>query len=61
MASKFYPYSKTLLLFLFSIAFSFSSVAQNPIVAENILQGNPISEWGVPDSETIVLTASAPK
>ena len=35
---------------LFSLLFFvFTSRAQNPIVTENALTGNPISEWGVPN------------
>ena len=48
MAIKFYPYGKSLLILLFSFLSNFT-FAQNPVVAENILPGNPISEWGVPD------------
>ena len=36
----------TLLTCLFSVLVS---IGQNPIVQENNLPGNPISEWGVPD------------
>src|SRR5688572_30043659 len=49
MAKKFYPWSSSLLLFLFSFFFSVLTSAQNPIVSENALPGNPIAEWGVPD------------
>ena len=40
---------KRLLLLLFALALVLKSFAQNPIVTENALPGNPISEWGVPD------------
>jgi hypothetical protein len=36
-------------LVLFLLLFSFTSSSQNPIVTENALPGNPISEWGVPN------------
>jgi hypothetical protein len=47
--NSFCSYRKLLTLavsFFVSTAVSF---AQNPIVTENSLPGNPISEWGVPD------------
>ena len=33
----------------FVLILSFNALSQNPIVTENALPGNPISEWGVPD------------
>src|SRR6185436_2130758 len=33
----------------FVLLLSFTALSQNPIVTENALPGNPISEWGVPD------------
>src|SRR5436190_2613726 len=39
---QLYSVLVTLLLF-------FSSVAQNSIVTENALAGNPVAEWGVPN------------
>jgi hypothetical protein len=40
---------KQLLVVVSALIFSIFSFAQNPIVIENALPGNPISEWGVPD------------
>ena len=37
-------YSALISLFLF-----ISTFAQNPIIVENALPGNPITEWGVPN------------
>ena len=51
MADKsiFNRYSKRWFPVLFALAFVIDSFAQNPIVTENALPGNPISEWGVPN------------
>ena len=40
---------KQLYSVLFSLFVFFSSFAQNSVVIENALSGNPISEWGVPN------------
>ena len=42
-------YQKVIISFIFALILSTFSFAQNPIVTENALPGNPISEWGVPD------------
>ena len=47
--SFFHCFRQRLLPVLFAIAFDLDSFAQNPIVTENALPGNPISEWGVPN------------
>ncbi len=44
---KFHKW-RTLNLFYFLLLLSGIAQAQNPIVTENALAGNPISEWGVP-------------
>ena len=45
----FRTHRKLLFTCLYLIATSFFSFAQNPIVTENALPGNPESEWTVPD------------
>ena len=47
--SFFHRFGQGLLPVLFTSAFVLNSFAQNPIVTENALPGNPISEWGVPN------------
>ena len=47
--SFFHRFGQRLLPVLFAVAFVLDSFAQNPIVTENALPGNPISEWGVPN------------
>ena len=46
---------------LYLIATSFFSVAQNPVVTENALPGNPESEWTVPDFRDIRIAGFANK
>jgi hypothetical protein len=51
MSWKFIPckYGQQLFSLLFALVTFTFSFAQNPIVKENALPGNPIFEWGVPD------------
>jgi len=45
----FCNYRRLSLFFVCLFVFNVFLFAQNPIVTENALPGNPISEWGVPD------------
>ncbi|MEO5563700.1 MAG: hypothetical protein ABIR18_09705, partial [Chitinophagaceae bacterium] len=51
MAGHFMPCStgKRLFSLFFALLLSVLAFAQNPIITENALAGNPYSEWGVPD------------
>ncbi len=51
MAGNLMPWltGKRMFFLCFAFVLFSSSFAQNPIVTENALPGNPISEWGVPD------------
>src|SRR6185436_10897905 len=51
MAGNLMPWQtgKRLFFLVFAFVIFSSSFAQNPIITENALPGNPQSEWGVPD------------